>query len=98
MENQVPEDVVKERFDRLLKKVQETGAKVSGRQVHTVQEVLVEEVNDHDDRMMTGRLGNNTVVHFPGTKELIGKIVRVSLDEFKGFYYLGNLAEQKKNR
>ncbi len=98
MENQVPEDVVKERFDRLLKKVQETGAKVSGRQVHTVQEVLVEEVNDHDDRMMTGRLGNNTVVHFPGTKELIGKIVRVSLDEIKGFYYLGNLAEQKKNR
>lgn len=93
MENQVPEDVVKDRFDRLLKKVQETGAKVSGRQVHTVQDVLVEEVNDHDSRMVTGRLGNNTVVHFPGDKALIGKIVRVSLDEFKGFYYLGNLVK-----
>lgn len=90
MENQVPEDVVKNRFDRLLNKVQETGARVSGRLVHTVQEVLVEEVNDHDGRLMTGRLGNNTVVHFPGGKELIGTIVRVSLDEFKGFYYLGN--------
>lgn len=90
MENQVPEDVVKNRFDRLLNKVQETGARVSGRLVHTVQEVLVEEVNDHDGCLMTGRLGNNTVVHFPGGKELIGTIVRVSLDEFKGFYYLGN--------
>ncbi len=91
MEDQVPEDVVKDRFERLLKKVQETGARVSGRQLHTVQEVLVEEVNDHDSRLVTGRLGNNTIVHFPGTEALIGKIVRVSLDEFKGFYYLGNL-------
>lgn len=91
MENQVPEDVVKNRFDRLLKKVQETGSKVSGRDVHTVQEVLVEEINDHDSSLVTGRLGNNTVVHFPGDGSLIGKIVKVSLDEFKGFYYMGTM-------
>lgn len=95
MENQVPKDVVKDRFDRLLKKVQETGSRVSGSQLHTVQEVLVEEVNDHDSRLMTGRLGNNTVVHFPGDKKLIGKFVQVSLNEFKGFYYLGTMAEKK---
>ena len=95
MKDQVPEDVVKDRFERLLKKVQETGAKVSGRQLHTVQEVLVEEVNDHDSRLMTGRLGNNTIVHFPGTEALIGKIVRVSLDAFKGFYYLGNIKNKQ---
>ncbi len=91
MENQVPEDVVKDRFDRLLKKVQETGSKVSGRDVHTVQEVLVEEINDHDSSLVTGRLGNNTVVHFPGDASLIGTIVKVSLDEFKGFYYMGTM-------
>ncbi len=95
MKDQVPEDVVKDRFERLLKKVQETGAKVSGRQLHSVQEVLVEEVNDHDSRLMTGRLGNNTIVHFPGTEALIGKIVRVSLDAFKGFYYLGNIKNKQ---
>ncbi|MDO5552100.1 MAG: tRNA (N6-isopentenyl adenosine(37)-C2)-methylthiotransferase MiaB, partial [Lachnospiraceae bacterium] len=66
MENQVPAAVVKDRFDRLLKLVQETGSRVSGREVHTVQEVLVEEINDHDSSLVTGRLGNNTVVHFPG--------------------------------
>ena len=47
MENQVPEDVVKNRFDRLLKEVQDISAQVCGRDVHTVQTVLVEEVNDH---------------------------------------------------
>ena len=63
MENQVPEDVVKDRFDRLLKRVQEIGAEVSGRELGTVQKVLVEEVNSHDPSLVTGRLGNNTVVH-----------------------------------
>lgn len=89
MENQVPEDVVKDRFDRLLKRVQEIGAEVSGRELGTVQKVLVEEVNSHDPSLVTGRLGNNTVVHFPGEASLIGKIVDVHMDEFKGFYYMG---------
>ncbi|MFR3283800.1 MAG: hypothetical protein ACLTR6_05155 [Clostridium fessum] len=38
MENQVPEEVVKERFDRLLAEVQAISAQVCGRDVHTVQE------------------------------------------------------------
>ena len=91
MENQVPEDVVKDRFDRLLKEVQDISAEVCGRDVHTVQEVLVEELNDHEEGYVTGRLSNNTVVHFPGGKELIGTIVNVYLEESKGFYYMGTL-------
>lgn len=91
MADQVPEEVVKDRFDRLLKVVQATAAKGSGRQLGQTEKVLVEEVNDHDPRLVTGRLGNNTVVHFPGDASLIGKIVDVHLDEFKGFYYMGTL-------
>lgn len=90
MENQVPEEVVKDRFDRLLAKVQEVGSSVSGRELHTCQQVLVEEVNHQDPALVTGRLGNNTVVHFPGDASLIGKIVDVEMDEFKGFYYMGH--------
>ena len=93
MADQVPYDVVKERFDRLLKRVQEISAKALSRHLHTVQEVLAEEVNTHDGRLITGRLGNNTLVHFPGGPKLIGSVVSVSLDEFKGFYYMGNLKE-----
>ncbi len=91
IENQVPEDVVKNRFDRLLKEVQEISAEVCGRDVHTVQTVLVEEVNDHSPELVTGRMSNNTIVHFPGDASLIGKLVDVYLEESKGFYYMGRL-------
>ena len=94
MEDQVPEDVVKERFDRLLKEVQDISAKVCCRDEHTVQEVLVEEVNDHSPGLMTGRLSNNTVVHFPGDASLIGKLVPVYLEESRGFYYMGKQADR----
>ena len=89
MENQVPDDVVKDRFDRLLKRVQEISAEVCGRDLHTVQKVLAEEPDDHLDGYLTGRMDNNTVVHFPGDVSLIGKIVDVYLEESKGFYYMG---------
>lgn len=89
MENQVPEDVVKDRFDRLLKEVQSISAEVCSVYEGTTQSVLVEAVNDHDPALVTGRLSNNILVHFPGEKELIGKIVSVRLDACKGFYYIG---------
>lgn len=93
MENQIPEDVIKNRFDRLLKEVQEISAEISGRDVHTVQKILVEEPDSHEEGMVTGRLSNNITVHFKGGKELIGTIVDVYLDESKGFYYMGTLCK-----
>ena len=95
MEDQVPEAIVKERFDRLLKEVQDISAEVCGRDVRTVQEVLVEEVNDHAPGLMTGRLSNNTVVHFPGDASMIGRLVPVYLQESKGFYYMGHIADKE---
>ena len=93
MPNQIPEDVVKNRFDRLLKEVQDIAAEVVKRHEGTVQKVLVEEIDTHEAGFVTGRLSNNTVVHFAGDASLIGKIVDVSLDEAKGFYYMGSLVK-----
>ena len=89
MENQVPEDVVKERFDRLLALVQEVSAERTGRAVGTVQDVLVEERNGQDTSLVTGRTSQNYVVHFAGRPSQIGSIVPVRLDESRGFYYMG---------
>lgn len=90
MENQVPEEQVKAGFDRVLKEVQETARmQVLGYQ-GMVMEALIEEVNENDATLVTGRLSNNTIVHLPGTAELIGKIIPVSLDECRGFYYMGH--------
>lgn len=89
MEDQIPHEEIKDRFDRLLKEVQDISTRMCSRDVHTVQEVLVEEVNDHSPDLVTGRLSNNTVVHFPGDSSLIGQLVPVYLEESKGFYYMG---------
>ncbi len=91
MENQVSEDVVKHRFDRLLKRVQEISAEVMSKHEGSIQKVLVESENEHDEALMTGRLSNNILVHFKGDKSLIGSIVDVELSECKGFYYIGKL-------
>ena len=93
MENQVPEAVVKEGFDRLLAVVQETARARAALLAGQTAEVLVEEKNAHDDRLMTGRMSNNMLVHFPGDDSLIGTYVKVSLDECKGFYYMGTMLD-----
>ena len=93
MEDQIPDDVVKVRFDRLLKEVQQIAARQCSRFTDTVQEVLVESVNDHDPSLMTGRMGNNLLVHFPGETSMIGKLISVHLKECRGFYYIGEVAQ-----
>ena len=92
-EDQVPENVVKENFDRLLKVVQETAKEQTLKYEGQVQEVLVESVNDHDDSLMTGRMSNNTLVHFPGGVDLIGEMVKVKITECHGFYFFGEKVE-----
>jgi len=91
MEEQVPQEIVKDRFDRLLKRVQEISSEVCAVHEGTTQTVLVESVNDHDETLLTGRLSNNLLVHFPGDAGLIGSFADVRLDECKGFYYLGTM-------
>ena len=93
MENQVPEDIVKRNFDRVLSTVQEMAReRVSLLQGKTMS-ALVEEMNEHDSTLVTGRLSNNIIVHFPGDETLVGSIVDVVLDECHGFYYVGHMAK-----
>lgn len=97
MENQVSEEVVKEGFDKVLRTVQETAREQVKRLSGLTLEALVEEVNEQDPSLVTGRLSNNTLVHFPGDPSLIGKIVSVYLKEYKGFYSLGKWREVCRN-
>lgn len=93
MEEQVPEDVIKARFDRLLKEVQKISAEKAGALTGQTLPVLIEEQNEQDASLVTGRLSNNSVVHLPGTADMIGKILDVKLTECRGFYYLGERAD-----
>ncbi|MCM1282376.1 MAG: tRNA (N6-isopentenyl adenosine(37)-C2)-methylthiotransferase MiaB [Muribaculaceae bacterium] len=89
MENQVDISTAKARFNVLLKEVQAISAKKAMALEGKTGEVLVEEQNAQDGRLVTGRLSNNSIVHFPGDVSMIGTIKKVRLVECKGFYYLG---------
>ncbi len=93
MEDQVPEEVVKERFRRLLNVVAESSAQRTGRLEGQTMEVLVEGISEQDPSMVTGRLSNNLLVHFPGDESLVGSLCMVHLDQAKGFYYIGSRRE-----
>ena len=89
MDDQIPADVVKDRFDRLLSRVQAISAEKAKVYEGKTVDVLVEEINQHDASLMTGRMSNNSTVHFPGEADLIGQILPIKLVECKGFYYIG---------
>ena len=89
-EEQVPEEVMTERFNRLLETVKESSGcndDLAGK----TMDVLVEGKNEKLERYLSGRLSNNMLVHFKGDEDLIGKIIDVHIDESKGFYYFGTI-------
>lgn len=92
MEDQVPEEVVGKRFDRLLHEIQKISAELTKEREGKIETALVEEINAQSQEFVTGRLSNNLLVHFKGDASLIGKLVSVKLKESKGFYYIGELA------
>lgn len=94
MPDQLPEEFVKEQFNRVLEAVQETARRQTGKLVGHTEPVLVEELNHQEAGHVTGKLSNNTTVHFRGDASLIGHIVPVRLMECKGFYYLGEKVEE----
>ena len=93
MPDQVPKRVSQDRLERLLKVVADGAAKQTEKHVGSVQKVLVESLNAKEEGYLTGRLSNNSVVHFKGPESLIGSFVHVRLDEAKGFYYIGTQVE-----
>ncbi|MGI6071980.1 MAG: tRNA (N6-isopentenyl adenosine(37)-C2)-methylthiotransferase MiaB [Lachnospiraceae bacterium] len=97
MPGQVSKDVASERMERLLKLCSEQAGIRNARLKGRVFEVLVEEINSKDSRLLTGRLSNNSMVHFPGEASLVGNFVKVRLDEAKGFYYFGTLFTDEDN-
>ena len=85
---QVPKDIVKKRFTRLLKVVEKCSGVNTLKYEGRIMDVLVES-EDKISGKLTGRLSNNYLVHFNGRLDLIGKIVDVKLIKSKGFYFEG---------
>lgn len=91
MPNQVDEETVKKHFDMVLSKVQDMARLRTERFEGRTVEVLCEGINEQDENIFDGRMSHNTVVHFKGTPDMIGKIISVKLTNFHGFYYDGEI-------
>ncbi len=88
-EDQIPEDVTKNRFNRLLTLVNTMVHDVNEKFIGHIMPVLVEEESKNSKNMVTGRTPNNLLVHFEGDESLIGTVVDVKLIENKSFYIIG---------
>ena len=91
MENQVPEEVKHERFDRLKKLAD---SKVEGnnkKYLNTVKKILVEGTSKTNENVLTGRTDTNKVVNFEGKKELIGQVIDVKIIKDHIWYLEGEI-------
>lgn len=92
MENQIPEQVKHERFNRVLDAVNEEIAKISESYKDKVVEVLVEGRSKTDENLLTGRTRQNKLVNFTGgNDDLVGKLVNVKITSPKSFSLQGEL-------
>ena len=94
MPDQVPADVVKTGFDKVLSTVQQSARTRAAQLTGRVMEGLVEEINDQKEGYVTCRLSNNMIVHVPGDASMIGTYKKLLLEECKGFYYFGSIVEE----
>ena len=93
MENQVPDDVKHERFNRLVAAVNESVIKGNKVYEGKTVEVLVEGPSKNDETKLMGRTRNNKLVNFEGDEKLVGKLVNVYIKRAQPFSLIGEIVE-----
>ena len=94
MDNQIPEEIKHERFNRVLAAVNEEIAKINESYQDRVVEVLVEGKSKTDEDVLTGRTRQNKLVNFTGgSDDLVGKLVNVKITSPKTFSLQGELVK-----
>ena len=91
MENQIPEEIKHERFEK-LKDLVESQIDLNNKEyIGTTQKVLIEGYSKNDSSKLTGRTESNKVVILDGKNELIGKMLDVKIISEHKWYLKGSL-------
>ncbi|KJU72432.1 tRNA (N6-isopentenyl adenosine(37)-C2)-methylthiotransferase MiaB [Clostridium baratii] len=93
MENQVPDEVKHERFNKLVAAVNEGVIKNNKKYEGQIVEVLVEGTSKNDETKLSGRTRNGKLVNFEGDKSLIGTLVNTKIVRAQPFSLIGELVE-----
>jgi tRNA-2-methylthio-N6-dimethylallyladenosine synthase len=91
MPDQIPDDLKRDRIERLVEVVQRTAAARNGQRVGRVEQVLVEAPSRTDPALLRGRTRRNTTVNFSGEAEP-GELVDVLIGEATSTTLRGTLA------
>lgn len=91
MEDQIPDEVKHERFDRLLDVLYKIVLEKNSQCIGHTYPVLVESTSKTSDNFLTGRTEHFRLVHFKGTEELLGQIVNVKITNVKTFHMEGEI-------
>jgi tRNA-2-methylthio-N6-dimethylallyladenosine synthase len=76
----VPEEVKRERNQRLLAKSEETALRALSKHVGSEQRVFVESSSDRTAETLIGRTLHQLPVTLRGSNELVGKLVSVRIE------------------
>ena len=90
-EDQIPEEVKHQRFDRLVDAVNSDSAENNAAYKGRIERVLVEGVSKKNENTLTGRTEGFKLVDFEGGRELIGQMVNVEITEGKTFSLTGKI-------
>lgn len=91
MVNQIPHDDKTRRFEKMLKLQSSISYEKNKEYENTVQKVLVENISKNDESKLTGRNEKNRIVHFEGSKSLIGKWVNIKITKTETYAIFGEL-------
>lgn len=91
MENQIPEEIKHQRFDRLKELYDSRVSENNEKYIGTTQKLLVEGFSKNDKNILTGRTDTNKVVNFEGTEDLIGKVIDINITEEHKWYLTGKI-------
>ena len=80
MSDQIPDDLKRDRIERLVEVVQRTAAARNAQRIGRVEQVLVEAPSRTDPALLRGRTRRNTTVNFSGEAEP-GELVDVLIGE-----------------
>ncbi len=88
-EDQIPEDVKHERFNRLVDVINRISAEKNAEYIGRVEKVLVDGASKTDPFMMAGRTDSSKLVNFRGDRSLAGRTVDIRITESKTFSLAG---------
>ena len=94
MENQIPEEVKHERFNKLKALVEKQIAEKNKEYVGTIQEVLIEGKSKTNEKLLTGRTDSNKVVVLGAEDKCIGKVLPIKIVSEHMWYLKGEVLEK----